>query len=84
MNKPITLATLVAAMLMSVTSVASAQSAEVPYVIDSRNEILRSGTGLCVRTGFWSPAAAQAYKRPGQQFPIGCECDKDLLPKAVC
>ena len=25
-----------------------------------------------------------SYKLPGAQFPVGCECDKDLLPKAAC
>ena len=39
---------------------------------------------MCLRTGYWTPAAAQSYKRPGQKFAVGCECDKDLMPKAVC
>jgi OOP family OmpA-OmpF porin len=86
MNKPITLAALVAATLMSVASIASAQSAstENPYVMSPDGKVVRSGTGLCVRTGYWTPQAAQAFKLPNAQFPIGCECDKDLLPKAVC
>ena len=47
------------------------------YVIDQRGEVVRSGTGLCWRTGFWTPAAAA-------KDPAGCMCDKDLLPKEVC
>lgn len=54
----------------------------VPYLIDSRNVVARSGTGLCWRTGFWSPAAAQtAY---GDRFPLGCDCDSDIVPADQC
>ncbi len=55
---------------------------EIPYVIDSRNVVARSGTGLCWRTGYWSPAAA-ATAMAGQ-FPVGCECDSDIVPKEKC
>ena len=44
----------------------------VPYVIDSRNAIVKDPYGLCWRTGYWTPAQAT------------CECDKDLLPKEKC
>jgi len=54
----------------------------VPYAIDSRGFVAKSGTGLCWRTGFWTPAAAAETK--AGEFPIGCECDKDLLPKEAC
>lgn len=52
---------------------------EIPYVIDARNVVARSGTGLCWRTGFWSPAAA-ATALAGE-FPVGCECDGDIVPQ---
>ncbi len=59
-------------------TVAQAQTAaDRVYVIDQRGEVARSGTGLCWRTGFWTPAAAA-------KDPAGCACDKDLLPKEVC
>jgi len=54
----------------------------VPYVIDSRGIVVKSGTGLCWRTGYWTPAAAGDVK--AGELPIGCECDKDLLPKEKC
>lgn len=54
----------------------------VPYVIDGRGLVAKSGTGLCWRTGFWTPAAAADAK--AGELPIGCECDKDLLPKDKC
>jgi OOP family OmpA-OmpF porin len=34
--------------------------------------VWRSGTGLCWRAGYWTPAMAT------------CECDKELLPREVC
>ncbi|MDP3440571.1 MAG: OmpA family protein [Azonexus sp.] len=54
-----------------------AQAQERVYLIDQRDVVAKSGTGLCWRTGYWTPAAAAADK-------AGCECDKDLLPKDVC
>lgn len=55
---------------------------DVPYVVDSRGMVVRSGAGLCWRTGSWTPATA-ATALAGK-LPIGCECDKDLLPKGAC
>ena len=54
----------------------------VPYVIDARNVVARSGYGLCWRTGFWSPAAAEAAM--AGQFPVGCACDSDIVPAEKC
>ncbi|MDP2793948.1 MAG: OmpA family protein [Sulfurisoma sp.] len=42
----------------------------VGYVIDQRGYVAKSGTGLCWRTGYWTPAMAIA------------ECDPDLVKKA--
>jgi OOP family OmpA-OmpF porin len=39
------------------------------YVIDQRGYVAKSGTGLCWRTGYWTPAQAIA------------ECDPDLVKK---
>jgi OOP family OmpA-OmpF porin len=59
-------------------AVAQAQTAaDRVYVIDQRGEVATSGTGLCWRTGFWTPAGAA-------NDPAGCKCDKDLLPKEKC
>jgi len=41
----------------------------VGYVIDQRGVVTKSGTGLCWRTGYWTPAMAIA------------ECDPDLVKK---
>ena len=55
---------------------------EIPYVIDARNVVARSGTGLCWRTGYWSPAAASTAM--AGEFPVGCACDKDIVPADKC
>lgn len=41
------------------------------YLIDQRNNVVKSGTGLCWRTGYWTPALAIE------------ECDPDLVKKPV-
>ncbi len=41
----------------------------VGYAIDGRANVVKSGTGLCWRTGYWTPAMAIA------------ECDPDLVKK---
>jgi len=46
---------------------------EVPYVIDSRAVVARSGHDLCWRTGYWTPAAA-ANTMAGE-FPVGLGSD---------
>ncbi len=75
MIKSIAKKSLVLALLAGIGCAAVAQ--ERVYVIDQRDVVAKSGFGLCWRTGYWTPAAAAADK-------AGCECDKDLLPKAAC
>jgi OmpA-OmpF porin, OOP family len=87
MMKLVTKNILLAATLASIGSAAFAQNAVdtkgvVPYVIDQRGLVAKSGFGLCWRTGYWTPAAAENVM--AGQFPVGCECDKDLMPKAKC
>lgn len=69
------LAVTLASALGAVSFSASAESN--PYLVDQRGEVARSGTGLCWRTGYWTPALAAESKD-------GCTCDKDLLPKEKC
>jgi OOP family OmpA-OmpF porin len=89
-KKQALLAAAIAALGLTATA-ASAQSTkdvvvdgkgEIPYVIDGRNVVARSGTGLCWRTGYWTPAAAGTAM--AGQFPVGCECDPDVVPKDKC
>lgn len=54
-----------------------AQAQERVYLIDQRNVVAKSGTGLCWRDGYWTPAAAALD-------PAGCECDPDIVPKDKC
>ncbi|MDR3214260.1 MAG: OmpA family protein [Azoarcus sp.] len=55
---------------------------EIPYVIDARKVVSRSGFNLCWRTGYWTPGAAESA--PAGEFPVGCGCDGDIVPKAKC
>ena len=43
----------------------------VGYAIDSRGAVVKNGTGLCWRTGYWTPAMAVE------------ECDPDLVKKVA-
>ncbi|MDR2209834.1 MAG: OmpA family protein [Azoarcus sp.] len=54
----------------------------VPYAIDGRKVVTRSGAGLCWRTGYWTAAAAETA--PAGEFPVGCGCDADIVPKDKC
>jgi len=66
---------LLAATLLSIGASVQAQTpgvdmkGTVGYVIDQRGYVAKSGTGLCWRTGYWTPAMAIA------------ECDPDLAKK---
>lgn len=56
----------------------------VPYAVDARNVVVRNATGLCWRTGYWTKELAASTLVEGNEFPVGCYCDKDLMPKEVC
>ena len=57
-------------------------SGEIPYAIDGRNVVTRSGAGLCWRTGYWTAGAAETA--PAGEFPAGCGCDSDIVPREKC
>ena len=59
---------IVAALLSSLCSLATAGETG-GYVTDARGEVVKSGYGLCWRTGYWTPAHATK------------ECDPDLVAK---
>lgn len=69
----------VAAVMLAVSGAAFAADAVNPYV-QSNGTTLKSGYDLCWRTGFWTPALAEALGRDG----AGCACDADILDAAVC
>lgn len=70
-KKQMALAVSCALGLALVSGVATAQTtvSKQGYVVDQRGEVARSGTGLCWRTGYWTPALAIE------------ECDPDLVKK---
>jgi OOP family OmpA-OmpF porin len=66
---------LLAALLgLSVSALAQTKGIDrtgtVGYAIDQRDNVVKSGFGLCWRTGYWTPAMAIE------------ECDPDLVKKA--
>jgi OOP family OmpA-OmpF porin len=75
MTTRIKMSALLAVLMGSLVGGAHAQTAgidlkgTVGYVIDQRGYVAKSGTGLCWRTGYWTPAMAIA------------ECDPDLVKK---
>jgi len=84
-SKPILVAAAMASLGMTAgAAFAETPSGVMPYLIDQRGVVARSGTGLCWRTGYWTPQLAAETKLPGAEFPVGCECDKDLMPKEKC
>lgn len=63
---------------------AAGQAGSLPYVVDSERQLVRSGTGLCWRTGTWSLEAAGTLRMDGRDLPVGCSCEPQLWPAAAC
>lgn len=83
--------TLIAAALVTGASMATfaqdivvdAKHGDIPYVIDGRGVVARSGTGLCWRTGYWTPALAEQVKDTNGK-PLACSCDPEVIAKEKC
>ncbi len=54
--------------------VCSADAPANPYV-QAAGKTLKTAYGLCVRTGYWTPALAEAQGALGQN----CDCDTDII-----
>ncbi len=57
--------------LVSGAAMAQSNPTKEGYVVDQRGVVAKSGTGLCWRTGYWTPALAIE------------ECDPDLVTKPM-
>jgi OOP family OmpA-OmpF porin len=74
MNKPVHLGVLVATALFAVAAPVHAQKGDPKssgYVLSPDAQVVKSGTGLCWRTGYFTPAMALKG------------CDDDLLPRTA-
>ena len=71
---------IVAAVMLAVSGASFAAEQVNPYVHSSSGDIVKNSTGLCWRTGFWTPALAEALGVNG----AGCACDADILDAAAC
>ena len=78
MKKTLALSAALAA-LLATSGMASAADV-FPYVKSTSGQTVMSGYNLCVRTGFWTPAYAEALGASGD----GCACDADILDAAAC
>ena len=63
------------ALLLAATSAAMAQTGPQGYLTDTNGQVVRSGTGLCWHTGYWTPANAtvegcDGYVKPA---PVGAK-----------
>lgn len=57
--------------LVSGAAMAQTTSSNEGYWVDQRSAVVKSGTGLCWRSGYWTPAMANE------------ECDPDLVKKPL-
>ena len=58
--------------LLTIGTLAQAETGSTEaYLVDGRGNVVKSGFGLCWRTGYWTPAMAIA------------ECDPDLVKKVA-
>ncbi|HEX5374344.1 MAG TPA: OmpA family protein [Aquabacterium sp.] len=55
-----------------------------PYLTDSDQVIVRNSTGLCWRTGYWTPEKAATTSVTGLPLPAGCYCEESMQSKPVC
>jgi OOP family OmpA-OmpF porin len=67
----------IAIALLAAVGITAAHAQERVYVIDQRDNVIINNTGLCWRTGYWTPAAAA-------NDPAGCQCDRDLIQASKC
>lgn len=49
---------IISILLLAISTAVFAQATPQGYLTDTNGQIVRSGTGLCWRTGFWTPANA--------------------------
>ena len=75
MKTSLKIGSLVAAMMLAVSGASFAAEQACPYVHAGNGTVLKSGSGLCWHTGFWTPALAEAQGIDGH----GCDCDADIL-----
>ena len=59
-------------LLLAMTTAAMAQTLPQGYLTDSNGQIVRSGTGLCWHTGYWTPAnAVEGCDPVAKAGPVG-------------
>ena len=63
---------IISILLLAFSTAVFAQTAPQGYLTDSNGQIVRSGTGLCWHTGYWTPAnAVEGCDPVAKALPIG-------------
>ena len=62
-------------LLLAMTTAAFAQTGPQGYLTDSNGQVVRSGTGLCWHTGYWTPANAtvEGCDNYAKAAPVGAK-----------
>ena len=65
---------IISILLLAISTAVFAQSAPQGYLTDSNGQIVRSGTGLCWHTGYWTPAnAVEGCDPVAKKAPVGAK-----------
>ena len=75
MNTKTKLGLLVASVAMAASGAVCAAVAPANPYVQAAGQTLMTNFGLCVRTGYWTPALAEAQGALGQN----CQCDTDII-----
>jgi OOP family OmpA-OmpF porin len=66
---------LIASIAMVASGITCAAEAPANPYVQASGQTLKTAFGLCVRTGYWTPALAEAQGALGQN----CDCDTDIV-----
>lgn len=66
---------IVASIAMAASGMVCAADAPANPYVQAAGQTLKTQYGLCVRTGYWTPALAEAQGKLGQN----CDCDTDII-----
>ena len=75
MNTKTKIGMLIASLAMAASGVVCSADAPANPYVQAAGKTLKTAYGLCVRTGYWTPALAEAQGALGQN----CDCDTDII-----
>lgn len=75
MNTKTKFGMLIASVALAASGAVCAADAPANPYVQAAGQTLMTNFGLCVRTGYWTPALAEAQGALGQN----CQCDTDII-----